>query len=288
MDIWNNTKVSICGCGWLGYPLADHLVQLGAQVWGSRQTVAAAEALSAIGVNGIPLCLPNDVVSPSQAVRDFFATDVLVVNVPPGRQPGSVDAWQQNVSQLLDVAQQCGTQRVIFISTTVVYGNAKGTVYEDTPVQPETASGQAHADMEQLVLQMWGDNAVVLRLSGLIGPGRHPVRFLSGRKAIPHGGDPVNLIHQADCIAAIRRIITLGQQGWGGHILHLAAHDHPSRSAYYCAMANQAGLPLPDFAPDSTAEIQQRDAKVIDAGRTCELLGLTLLNPHLMSLPPEI
>ncbi|MGF1686186.1 NAD-dependent epimerase/dehydratase family protein [Photobacterium japonica] len=284
MDIWNNTKVSICGCGWLGAPLAAQLVALGAEVWGSRQQKEDVEALAAMGVHGVKLQLPLDVAS-SSCLADFFTTDVLVINVPPGRQTGAVPAWQKNVGQLIAAARHYGTQRIIFISTTAVYGGITGTVVESTPVQPETASGHAHAQMEQHVLQQWGEDAVVLRLAGLIGPGRHPVRFLSGREGILQGGDRVNLIHQHDCIQAIKRII---QQWPGGQVLHLAAPEHPSRARYYCHMAAQAGLPLPQFIPETEEAVQARGCKVIDAQATCELLDLTLTHPDLMAYMPEI
>lgn len=269
-------KISVCGCGWLGTPLAERLKRDGMNVWGSRRTEDGCAELSRKGITPVRLSLPGEPAS----LSDFLNTDVLVINVPPGRQEGAVPAFVNNISALLQQAQQSGCQRVLFISTTGVYGNVSGQVTESTPVQPDTASGHAHVQLEEKLFTEWGSRAVVLRPAGLIGPNRHPVKFLAGREAIVNGGDPVNLIHLDDVIEAICLII----KTWpGGEVLHLAAPQHPTREAYYCQMAERAGLPVPHFQP-----WEDRQAKWIDASATCAKLGLTIEHADLMAMTPEL
>ncbi|MGF1723288.1 NAD-dependent epimerase/dehydratase family protein [Photobacterium nomapromontoriensis] len=275
-------KVSICGCGWLGKPLAVHLAQQGMAVWGSRQDPLSANLLFADGIEGVALSLPTDLTAGPLGSRlmQFFDTDVLVINVPPGRKEDADSTLINNVMLLARRARQNGCRRLIFISTTAVYGNVTGTVTEMTTPMPNTASGKAHYQLEQQLQAEWGDDAVILRLAGLIGPGRNPVKFLSGREGIANGLDRVNLIHQYDCIAAVSRIIAC----WpGGAVLHLSAPEHPTREKYYCHMANLLELPAPHFASSG-----DRNAKVVDATYTCQLLSLTLRYPLLMPLIPEL
>lgn len=276
------TKVSICGCGWLGQPLAVHLAQRGMVVWGSRQDPQSASLLSEYGIEGVALSLPADLTAAtlSPRLRQFFDTDVLVINVPPGRQEGADIALINNVTLLARYARQNGCRRLIFISTTAVYGNATGSVTEATLPCPDTASGKAHYQLEQQLQQEWGNDVVVLRLAGLIGPGRHPVKFLSGREGIANGSDRVNLIHQQDCIAAVSRIIECWPEDV---VLHLSAHEHPTRKEYYCRMAKLLGLSVPQFLASD-----DRNAKVVDATYTCEKLSLVLQYPTLMALKPDI
>lgn len=276
------SKVSICGCGWLGLPLAKHLVQQGMETWGSKQTAEQALELAEYGIHGVALSLPLSLEQPvlPSPLASFLDTDLLVINVPPGRYAGAVEEWGVIVKRLSATAKQAGCRKVIFISTTAVYGDCKGTIDEWTEPRPNTLSGKAHLAIEQYLRAEWGDEVVILRLAGLIGPNRHPVRYLSGRQGIENGKDKVNLIHQEDCIAAISQIVAR----WPYYpIMHLAAPQHPSREAYYRQMAQMAGLPLPEFA-DSV----ERNSKVIDAAKTCGWLSLCIRHADLLSERPEI
>ena len=146
--------------------------------------------------------------------------------------------------------------------------SCQGKVDEATEPRPNTLSGKAHLEVEQYLLAEWGKQAVVMRFAGLIGPGRHPVRFLSGREGIEHGKDRVNLIHLDDCVKAISQ---LASRWPSNQILHLASPQHPTREEYYCKMAQLAGLPLPRFSDSA-----DRNSKVIDAGNTCQWLSILL------------
>ncbi|PSW14208.1 protein yeeZ precursor [Photobacterium rosenbergii] len=276
-------KVSICGCGWLGLPLAEHLAQLGIETWGSKQAPEQADKLVEQGIHGVALSLPQTLAHPetlTPQITQFFDTDLLVINVPPGRHEGAADELVAKVKLLSATTKQFGCGRIVFISTTAVYGDCSGVVDESTVPRPNTPSGKAHYELEQYLLDEWGSEAVVLRLSGLIGPNRHPVRFLSGRQGIENGKDKVNLIHQQDCIAAIVQLV----HGWPRErVLHLASPDHPSREVYYRQMAKMAGLPLPEFV-DSV----ERNSKVIDASKTLGWLSLTLRRDQLLKLAPEL
>lgn len=275
-------KISVCGCGWLGLSLARFLADKGYEVWGTQRDPARAAKLAELGIGGVPLTLPlaETEGQAEPGIRRLLAADILVIAVPPGREPGADAAFIAKVKSLSRAAQAQGCRRVIFISTTSVYGAVSGIVNEATPPQPNTASGRAHVELEQWLRTQWQQQLVILRLSGLIGPGRHPVKYLAGRSAIANGGDPVNLIHRDDCIAAIVAMI----ERWPAQsVLHLAAPTHPSRAGYYTRMAQLAGLPLPAFEAAGAGT-----GKQVDARQTCAWLGLQLAHPDLMSLQPEL
>ncbi|MGF1683767.1 NAD-dependent epimerase/dehydratase family protein [Photobacterium minamisatsumaniensis] len=274
-------KVSICGCGWLGFPLAVSLVDKGIDVWGSKQEPIAAQALEKNGISGVAITLPDDLDNHQRRdeIIDFLNADILIINIAPGRHEGADQDFIASVSLLSQKAKLAGCKHVLFISTTGVYGAACGQITESTPAQPETKSSKAHAQLEQYLLSEWGENAVVLRLAGLIGPNRHPVKFLSGR-TVDHGKDRVNLIHQIDCIEAIGCII---DQWPKRQVFHLAAPSHPTRERYYSFMAQKAGLVEPEFSMSF-----DRDSKVVDATKTCEELSFSFVYPDLIKLKPEI
>ncbi|NAX46898.1 NAD-dependent epimerase/dehydratase family protein [Photobacterium halotolerans] len=272
-------RVSVCGCGWLGLPLAKSLKQSGYETFGSKQTQEGAEVLEHQGIKGVVvrLPLPHEVHSPT--LNAFLAADVMVLNVPPGRGTASAEEYSAKIISLSEAAKAAGCHKLIFISTTSVYGDAEGEITESTVPAPATESGRAHVDLEQQLRQSWGDDLVVLRLAGLIGPQRHPVKFLAGRQGIANGGAPVNLVHLDDVISAITAIL----ERWPVMTtLHLSSPQHPSRAVYYREMARLAGLALPEFQPGG------EQGKWINASATVEALGLNWRYEDLMTLAPEL
>ncbi|MEI8595947.1 NAD-dependent epimerase/dehydratase family protein [Photobacterium sp. Hal280] len=270
-------SVSVCGCGWLGLPLAKRLNQSGYETFGSKQTQAGAEELEHQGLKGVVVRLPLEAHSP--ALNAFLAADVMVLNVPPGRQTASADEYSAKILSLSEAAKAAGCHRLIFISTTSVYGEAEGEITEFTVPEPATESGRVHVELEQQLRQAWGEDLVVLRLAGLIGPQRHPVKFLAGRQGIANGGAPVNLVHLEDVISAVMAML----ERWPAMTtLHLSAPQHPSREMYYREMARLAGFALPEFQPGG------EQGKWINASATVEALGLNWRYEDLMTLAPEL
>ena len=76
--------ISILGCGWLGTPLAERLVQAGHTVKGSTRTPEKLAALRAKGIQPYLIRLGPDLNNGEAA--DFFDSDVLILNIPPGRR----------------------------------------------------------------------------------------------------------------------------------------------------------------------------------------------------------
>jgi nucleoside-diphosphate-sugar epimerase len=88
-----------------------------------------------------------------------------------------------------------------------------------------------------------GKNYCILRLAGLIGANRHPVKYLSGR-TIENGNMRVNLINRKDVINAIIHVIE--KDHWND-IFNLCSPEHPSKADYYNAEARKQGIPAPTF-----------------------------------------
>lgn len=279
----NQQQITVCGCGWLGLPLARELVQQGFTVFGTKQSALEANNLTAFGIHGLPLVLPREHTEHiNLELSQTFQSDCVIINIPPGRHPHSAEHFKLKVQSVSDLAKQSGCKKVIFISTTGVYANCDGEITEDTPTAPNTESGYAHVWLENWLQQQWQDNVVILRLSGLIGTDRHPTkhivkRFEHTQQPLDNGLTPVNLIHQHDVIQAISNILSR----WPSRkVLHLAASTHPSRAEYYQAMANELGLTPPQFVMNGS------DNKLINAQLSCKELGLSLKYDDLMAFAP--
>ncbi|MCC2617863.1 NAD-dependent epimerase/dehydratase family protein [Aestuariibacter halophilus] len=262
--------LTFCGCGWLGQHAIAPFQHKGFSLRGTRQQQTDADVLSDHGVQGITFSLEAQWSAPQ--LQRILNVDTLILNIPPGRKRSDWNSYIRHMCALIDHCRSTDT-RVLFVSTTAVYGEIQGVVTEHSPSQPVTASGQAHVAIEQHLMTTLPNRATVLRLSGLTGPDRHPARSLSGRHV---GGNPaqvVNLIHSADVIRAMLAIVE--QQYWG-HTLHLAATQHPRRDEYYTWACQQLGMPLPTF---DLAEDAKARGKHIDCQHTLEQLSLNLQYP---------
>ncbi|WP_323053296.1 NAD-dependent epimerase/dehydratase family protein, partial [Klebsiella pneumoniae] len=169
--------------------------------------------------------------------------------------------------------------RIVFTSSTSVYGNVNGTVKENSPRLPQTASGQVLKELEDWLHNLPGTSVDILRLAGLVGPSRHPGRFFAGKSA-PDGQHVVNLVHLQDVVAAIELLL---QAPKGGHIYNLCTPRHPARGLFYPQMARELGLPPPVFSdsPDGG------QGKIVDGNRICNELGFEYQYPDPLVMPME-
>lgn len=239
------------GCGWLGQPLAEHLVQKGYKVRGSTTRDEKRPVLEAHGIETHVLTL--DTSGFSGNVDQFLAgLDVLVFNIPPGLRKNPNLDFVAKIEQLLVALRRSMVPRLLFISSTSVYGRLQGRVDETTLPIPDTASGKQVLAAED---KIWGDrisrSTLIIRLGGLVGPDRHPVMTLSGRSGLPHGGDPVNLIQQHEAIRIVD--LAIERTAWEG-ILNAVHPDHPKKSDYYTREALRLGIIPPQYAADSRKE----------------------------------
>ena len=234
-------SVSILGCGWLGFPLAQQLVQSAYRVNGSSTREEKLVQFSGGGIQ--PFLIRLDQRETLANFQEFADSEILIIAVPPGSSPEKKEAYLQffqSLSDLLSANQQ--VRQLIYISSTSVYGEPNSLVDEASVLEPIETNGKLLAEVEQ-VLQTLHLPTCIIRAGGLIGPGRNPGRFFAGRQNIPNGQAPVNLIHQADVIQIILHAIAVRYQG----IINACAPSHPSRSEFYSLAAQQAGLASPSF-----------------------------------------
>ncbi|UPL51143.1 NAD(P)H-binding protein [Hymenobacter sublimis] len=254
--------VAVLGCGWLGLPLAQALVALGYRVHGSTTTPGQLLTLRDAGIRPFllrlaPILSATDADTLRAQLQD---ADVLVLNVPPTRGAGSAEAYPALLRPVAEAAAQAGVRHVLLVSSTGVYADEPRLMREPDAQAAPTAT----APLLQAEALFQGPHHTVVRLAGLMGPGRAPGRFLAGRAGVPHGEAPVNLIHLQDCISLLSRIIE--QELWG-YTFNASAATHPTRRTFYTAAATRLGLQPPTFLEESSG------GKQIDSSLIRELTG---------------
>lgn len=238
-----NSTIAIMGCGWLGTPLAEHLLQENFIVHGSTTSSNKLQELESLGIRPYKISLLEEgIVGPIDAFLENVS--VLIVNVPPNLRDPHKENYKVKMGHLLAAIKGSEVSRLIFVSSTSVYGDLDGDVTETSVPHPETQSGKQLLSVEETFQNNPNFETTIIRFGGLIGPNRHPITFLAGKKGLSNGNHPVNLIHLEDCILIITTIL---KEGYWGEIFNGVYPLHPTKKEYYVNEANKKELEVPEF-----------------------------------------
>ncbi|GAB3547892.1 NAD-dependent epimerase/dehydratase family protein [Arthrobacter tumbae] len=203
--------VLIAGCGDLGTQAGLYFAAAGRRVVGWRRSAGKLPPQiegTSVDLTGELPAIPAD-------------TDVVVIALTAdGRTEAAYRAtYYDGTANLLAALARDGIvpRRIVFVSSTAVYGNDDGGwIDENTPPSPSTATGAVLRETEELLTER-APQSVLLRLSGIYGPGRTRLIDQVRNGKTQSGGAPhwTNRIHRDDAAAAIT---------------HLAGLETPARS----------------------------------------------------------
>lgn len=236
-------KISILGCGWLGLPLAESLIGKGFSVKGSTTSLGKIPVLENSGIQAYLIAISENEI---KGTMDSFLQDseILIVDIPPKLRSESSENFVKKIQNLIPFIENAAVEKVLFISSTSVYADDNSVITDSSKPNAENKNGRQLAEAEQLLQSNPNFKTTVLRFGGLIGGDRHPIHFLAGRKNIENPDAPINLIHQADCIGIIEKIILLD---YWNETFNAVAPFHLTRKGYYTQKAIELNLPLPEF-----------------------------------------
>lgn len=263
--------ISILGCGWLGLPLAKHLMEAGYRIKGSTTTQSKLKTLKEEGIDPYLILLKPELQDNFSDV--FLDADILIINIPPGthRHPDGSFHIQQ-ISSLIQHINKSLITSVIFISSTSVYPELNRVVTErDTAGLPRDQSHPLLIAEDLLKSEKNHFDTTIVRFGGLYGYDRHPARFLAGKTNLTNGSAPVNMIHRDDCINIISLII---EKDIHNQIFNACSDEHPTRREYYTNMADRLNLPAPSFLEESTVSF-----KIVSNEKLKQTLGYQFLYP---------
>ncbi|RIJ41705.1 SDR family oxidoreductase [Pontibacter oryzae] len=267
--------ISIMGCGWLGLPLAEQLLQHGYTVKGSTTTPGKIESLLLKGITPYLLDLSADTLD-EPALMDFLDARVLVLNIPPHLRSDGGESYMHQMHLLLKKLLASSVSRVLFVSSTSVYQDLNRVVTEEDIIfTEEQQPNHMLLQAEQLFQEREDWMTTIVRFGGLVGGSRQPGRFLAGKTGVPNGDGPVNLIHLDDCVAILQRIIE--QEKWG-QVYNACADSHPLRREFYKAAAEALCLTPPVFADMSETEF-----KLINSQKLKDDLAYQFIHPDPMT-----
>ncbi|MEL7249368.1 MAG: SDR family oxidoreductase [Bacteroidota bacterium] len=243
-------SVALLGAGWLGEPLGDVLLADDYQVKAATTSKEKALRLDSKGFDSYEMIVQPDHIQGN--ALSFWTVDTLILTLPPGgrRDPAVATTYPAKVAQVIQAARAGGVSKVLFTSSTGVYGNQQNLVDEESPLQPSTASGKALVQVEQQLHNAFGEQLTVLRLAGLVGGSRQPGRWFASKTQVPGGEQYVNLVHRVDVVNLCKAIL---QHNYWGTTLNVCADLHPTKADYYPEAARQLDLVPPSFLVDPNA-----------------------------------
>jgi nucleoside-diphosphate-sugar epimerase len=236
----SSKRVLIVGCGDVGMRTAK-LLMPHYRVFGMVRSTDAAISLRAAGV--VPVLADLD--DSSSLTRIAGLADTVLHFAPPPNM-GEIDTRTRN---LLAALAQHGVQRLIYISTSGVYGDCAGEYIDETRTPyPVSARGVRRAEAERQVRQFarqTGVRVVIVRVPGIYAAERLPIDRLQRGTPVLRAEDDVytNHIH-ADDLARIA--VAALYRGDNCRVYHASDDSELKMAAYFELVAQAYDLPMPD------------------------------------------
>ena len=182
-----------------------------------------------------------------QTLRRLAGLSDDVVYLAPPNPNGLTDKRVRNFLGSISAGDRI-PQRLVYMSTTGVYGDCSGELVSETRmVKPQTDRARRRLDAETQV-RAWskktGCLSVVLRVPGIYASDRLPLkRLVSGFPALNASEDSYsNHIHADDLVRIIFFALTRGENG---RIYNCVDETRIKAGDYFDLIAARAGLSLP-------------------------------------------
>jgi nucleoside-diphosphate-sugar epimerase len=268
----NRNKLSILGCGWLGQPLAVHLLAEGYLVKGSTTSPEKLDALKHMGIEAYVASLNPQ--PQGEHWPELLDADCVVVDIPPRASYQGGDFHPQQMKFLAGLLKNTSVSKIIYISTTSVYPEVNRTVTETDVVEPTQSAAPALVEAEASLLQLASASrqVSVLRCGGLMGYDRIPGKYVRGKQNMTTGDLPVNYIHRDDVVGIISALLTSDR---AEGVYNAVAPQHPTRRRAYEVSCQQFGWEAPTFMTPKVPDAY----KIVSSEKISDLLNYRFQYP---------
>lgn len=249
-------RILIVGCGDIALRVAS-LLRMRCRLFGLVRNTARFAGLRAAGM--VPI--PGDLDDRASLVRIAGLSDMVLHFAPP---PNTGDSDPRTRNLLAALSRGALPQRLVYISTSGVYGDCGGAYVSEThPLNAQNTRAQRRVDAERQIRE-WakrnGLNASILRVPGIYADDRLPLeRLRTGTPAIVAKEDSyTNHIH-ADDLACI--VIAAMRLAKPNRVYHASDDSEMKMGEYFDCVADAFGLPRPARLP--RAEVQRAVSPVL-------------------------
>lgn len=252
-------NILVAGCGYIGCAAGGRLAAAGHRVWGLCRSEASLNRVREAGLEPFKADLgdmttlralpPVDAVIACQAPSRSARPGIPGAAPRPGNGPRPEEdhrsAYLEATDNLIRAIKPATSVRFIFVSSTSVLGPRGGAWTDaDTKIDPDRLDDDAKIlhETERLVLAA-PVRGMVLRLSGIYGPGRNRLDAIRSGRFVPAASPAwTNRIHRDDAASALQVLIERGEPGQ----TYLATDDTPvTQQEFYGWLMEKLGLPAP-------------------------------------------
>ncbi len=262
-------RILIAGCGDLGTHVAKILLsEKGHDVFGIRRHPPTSTGPHGIEWIAADLTDPASMMSIPQGI-----THIIFAAAPNERTEQTYRAtYIQGLQNVIKAAQSPALERIVFISSTAVYGDhGQEWVDENTPTNPGAFNGRILCEAENWLTSFGLQNqlsTINLRLSGIYGPHRNYLleRIRQGLAVAPKSNEHwVNRIHIEDAAAAVVHVLEMQLP----LSLYLVTDSTPlPMRTLYEHLARLVGGPIPPegSSPRAVGSKRLSNARLIESG----------------------
>lgn len=267
----------IIGAGYVGQRLASVLKKRGERVFittRSRKDASDAHLLDL-----------DQSIDPADLT--WLPAGARIIYLVPPPPIGEVD---QRFDCFLSALSGCAPSRLVYVSTTAVYGNCGGGwVDEQCPTRPNTKRGKRRLNAENQLKHWCAERNIswaILRVAAIYGPGRLQLSAIEAQQAMiaAEQSPPGNRIHVDDLVQAC--VVVLNSND-NQQIFNVSDNNPIPRIEFCQLVAKHAQLPQPpaqsfDDYWQQASESQRsflKGARKVDSRRLVEKLGVTLKYP---------
>lgn len=230
-------NITILGCGWLGKIIGEKFIKDGETVFGSYRSLGNQAEISRLGIH--PFHLLSSF-KPQDNISFYDKADVLCVFLPVSKNE-VIDDFISNLIQFVTLFSP--KTKIFYTSSIGVYPKREGVFNEAYSFFNEEKNSNLFR-VEKALKDNFKNRLSILRLGGLIGPSRHPIKYLAGKNIKDDGTARVYLIQSDDIYRAITQIM---QEDKFNSTYNLVHPQVISKKEYYSNCAKKVGLPKPVY-----------------------------------------
>lgn len=234
-------NISILGGGWLGFPLGKELAKKH-QVKISTTSENKVTLFSEAGLQPFLLEVPSN--EESKTINFFSNCDILIITIPPNRKNSEAMEYVSKMNWIISQVEKHEIKQVIYTSSTSVYDGLENEVNEMAILKDDNIRAKEIIINERNLFENPNFEATILRLGGLFGEERHPVKFIAKKEVNENGNEPVNMLHLYDAIEAISTLI---EKPIDNEIYNLVYPQYDTKEVFYKKAAKELNLSLADF-----------------------------------------